>query len=145
MKRIGTVARREVASFLDHPTAYILVVSFLGLGLFLTFRTIYAAGIATLRPFFDLLPWLFAIFIPAMTMRSLAEERRSGTLEWLLAHPLREVEVVLGKFIGNWIFVLAALAGTIPTAFGLLKISEADGGIMMATAMNRNSPAVDRK
>ena len=123
MRRIWTVAKREIASFYDHPTAYIMVVAFLGLGLFLTFRTIYAAGIATLRPFFDLLPWLFAIFIPAMTMRALAEERRSGTLEWLLAHPLREVEVVLGKFIGNWIFVLAALVGTIPTAFGLLKVS----------------------
>ena len=132
MRRIKTVAQREVSGFFDHQTAYILVVAFLGLGLFLTFRTIYAMGIATLRPFFDLLPWLFAIFIPAMTMRSLAEERRSGTLEWLLAHPLRETEVVLGKFIGNWLFVLAALAGTIPTAFGLLKISEADGGIMMA-------------
>lgn len=132
MRRIRTVARREVGSFFDHPTAYIMVVAFLGLGLFLTFRTIYAMGIATLRPFFDLLPWLFAIFIPAMTMRALAEERRSGTLEWLLAHPLREVEVVLGKFIGNWFFVLTALAGTIPTAFGLLKVSEADGGIMMA-------------
>ncbi len=132
MRRILTVARREVASYFDHPSAYILVVAFLGLGLFLTFRTIYAAGIATLRPFFDLLPWLFAVFIPAMTMRTLAEERRSGTLEWLLAHPLREVEVVLGKFIGNWIFVLGALVGTIPTAFGLLKVSEADGGIMMA-------------
>jgi len=132
MKRIRSVARREVASFFDHPTAYILVVAFLGLGLFLTFRTIYAAGVATLRPFFDLLPWLFAIFIPAMTMRALAEERRSGTLEWLLAHPLREVEVVLGKFIGNWFLVLVALAGTVPTAFGLLKVSEADGGIMMA-------------
>jgi ABC-2 type transport system permease protein len=132
MKRILTVARREVASFFDHPTAYILVVAFLGLGLFLTFRTIYASGMATLRPFFDLLPWLFAIFIPAMTMRSLAEERRSGTLEWLLSHPLREVEVVLGKFIGNWFFVLVALMGTIPAAFGLLKVSEADGGIMVA-------------
>jgi len=132
MKRIRTVARREVASFFDHPTAYILVVAFLVLGLFLTFRTIYAAGVATLRPFFDLLPWLFAIFIPALTMRALAEEQRSGTLEWLLAHPLREAEVVLGKFIGNWALVLVALAGTLPTAFGLLKVSEADGGIMMA-------------
>ena len=132
MRRIRTVAGREVSSFFDHPTAYILVVAFLGLGLFLTFRTIYAAGIATLRPFFDLLPWLFAIFIPAMTMRALAEERRSGTLEWLLAHPLREAEVVLGKFIANWFLVLVALAGTLPTALGLLKVSEADGGIMMA-------------
>ncbi len=132
IRRIRTVAGREVSSFFDHPTAYILVVAFLGLGLFLTFRTIYAAGIATLRPFFDLLPWLFAIFIPALTMRSLAEERRSGTLEWLLSHPLRETEVIIGKFLGNWLLVLAALAGTLPTAFGLLKVSEADGGIMMA-------------
>ena len=132
MKRIRSIARREVTSFLDHPTAYILVVAFLGLGLFLTFREIYAAGVATLRPFFDWLPWLFAILIPALTMRALAEERRSGTLEWLLAHPVREAEVVLGKFIGNWLLVLVALAGTLPTAFGLLKVSEADGGIMMA-------------
>ena len=132
IRQIRTMAGREVSSFFDHPTAYILVVAFLGLGLFLTFRTIYAAGIATLRPFFDLLPWLFAIFIPALTMRSLAEERRSGTLEWLLSHPLRETEVIIGKFLGNWLLVLAALAGTLPTAFGLLKVSEADGGIMMA-------------
>ena len=132
MKRIMTVARREVAGFFDQPTAYILVVAFLALGLFLTFRTLYAAGIATLRPFFDLLPWLFAVFIPAMTMRALSEERRSGTLEWLLAHPIRETDVVVGKFLGNWFFVLIALAGTLPTAFGLLTLSEADGGIMMA-------------
>jgi len=132
MRQIRTVALRESRSFFDQPTAYILVVAFLGLGLFLTFRTIYAAGIATLRPFFDLLPWLFAIFIPAMTMRSLAEERRSGTLEWVLAHPLRETDVIFGKFLGNWLFVLVVLAGTVPTAFGLLKVSEADGGIMMA-------------
>ena len=132
MKRVGTVARREIASFFDQPTAYILVVAFLGLGLFLTFRAIYGAGIATLRPFFDLLPWLFAVFIPAMTMRALSEERRAGTLEWLLAHPLHESEVVVGKFLGNWFFVLIALAGTLPSAIGLLSVSEADAGIMMA-------------
>jgi len=132
MKRAWNVAQREVGTFFDHPTAYILVVAFLGLGLFLTFRTLYAAGIASMRPFFDMLPWLFAVFIPAMTMRSLAEERRSGTLEWLLAHPLGEAEVIAGKFVGNWIFALIALAGSIPTAIGLLIVSEADGGIMIA-------------
>ena len=132
MRRTWYVARREVGTFFDHPTAYILVVAFLGLGLFLTFRTLYAAGAATMRPFFDILPWLFAILIPAMTMRSLAEERRSGTLEWLLAHPLGETEVIAGKFIGNWIFALIALAGSVPTAIGLLMVSEADAGIMVA-------------
>ena len=132
MRRAWNVSRRELATFFDHPTAYVLVVAFLGLGLFLTFRTLYATGIATMRPFFDMLPWLFAVFVPAMTMRSLAEERRSGTLEWLLAHPLGEIEVIAGKFVGNWIFALIALAGTLPTALGLLWVSEADGGIIVA-------------
>jgi ABC-type uncharacterized transport system involved in gliding motility auxiliary subunit/ABC-type transport system involved in multi-copper enzyme maturation permease subunit len=132
MSRVRTVARREVAGFFDQATAYILLIAFLSLGLFLTFRTIYAAGIATMRPFFDLLPWLFAIFIPAMTMRSLAEERRSGTLEWLMAQPLREPDVVLGKFLGNWIFALIALAGALPSAVGVWMASEADPGIMVA-------------
>jgi ABC-type uncharacterized transport system involved in gliding motility auxiliary subunit/ABC-type transport system involved in multi-copper enzyme maturation permease subunit len=132
MSRIRTVARRELAGFFDQATAYILVIAFLSLGLFLTFRTIYAAGTATMRPLFDLLPWLFAIFIPAMTMRSLAEERRSGTLEWLLAHPLREPDVVVGKFLGNWIFALIALAGALPSAIGVWLASESDPGIMAA-------------
>lgn len=132
MKNLWTVARKELRSYLDHPTAYILVVAFLVLALFLTFRDLYAAGAATLRPFFDLLPWLFAVFIPAMTMRSLAEEHRSHTLEWLISQPLQEMEVVLGKFLGNWLLVLLALAGTIPTAVGLLILSDADPGIMVA-------------
>ena len=78
MKRTRIVAKREIDNFFDHPTAYILMVAFLGLGLFLTFRSIYALGVASLRPLFDLLPWLFAVFIPAITMRSVAEERRTG-------------------------------------------------------------------
>ncbi len=132
MRHVWTVARREIRGYFDHPTAYILVVAFLALGLFLTFRTIFAQRIATLRPLFDLLPWLFAVFVPAITMRSLAEERRTHTLEWLLAHPLNETEVVAGKFLGDWIFILFALAATLPTALGILMASDADPGIMVA-------------
>jgi len=133
MKRSAwTVAKGELRGYFDHPTAYLLAVAFLGLSLFLTFRTMYASGAASLRPFFDLLPILFAVFIPAATMRSLAEERRSGTLEWLSANPIRETELVVGKFLGDWLFVLLALAGSIPTAFGLLLVSEADPGIIVA-------------
>ena len=130
--RIWTVARREVRSYFDQPTAYVLIVAFLGISLFLAFRTMYAMGVASLRPIFDLLPVLFAIFIPAATMRSLAEERRSRTLEWLLAQPLTETEVVVGKFLGDWLFAMLALAGTLPTALGVLLVSDADPGIMVA-------------
>jgi len=132
MRGVWTVARREVRSYFDQPTAYVLIVAFLAITLFLAFRTMYASSVASLRPIFDLLPILFAIFVPAATMRTFAEERRSGTLEWLLSQPLSEIEVVVGKFLGNWIFVMLALAGTVPTAFGVLLVSEADMGIMLA-------------
>lgn len=132
MQRAFTVARRELRSYFDQPTAYVLIVAFLAITLFIAFRTMYAASIASLRPIFDLLPLLFAIFIPAATMRSLAEERRAGTLDWLMAQPLSEGEVVLGKFLGSWAFVLLALAGTVPTALGVLSVSDADPGIVLA-------------
>ncbi len=132
MTNLLTVARQEIRGFFDHPTAYILTVAFLALGFFLSFRSLYASSVATLRPFFDLLPLLFAVFVPALTMRSLAEERRSRTLEWLLAHPLDEAKVVLGKFLGNWTFVLVALACTLPMAIGVIMASEADAGTVLA-------------
>ena len=132
MRGIWTVARQEVRGYFDQPTAYVLIVAFLGISLFLSFRNMYASNLASMRPLFDLLPVLFAVFIPAATMRTLAEERRGGTLEWLMAQPLSEVEVIAGKFLGNWLFVLITLAGTVPTALGMLMASEADPGIVIA-------------
>jgi ABC-2 type transport system permease protein len=130
--RAWNVARQELRGFFDHPTAYVLIVAFLGLSLFLAFRSLYAAGVGSLRPFFGLLPWLFAVFVPAITMRSLAEEKRTGTLEWLLAHPLGEGELVAGKFLGNWLFVGVAVVATVPTAIGVLMASDADPGVVIA-------------
>lgn len=132
VRQLLLVARRELRGFFDQPTAYVLAVAFLGLGLFLAFRSLYAMSAASLRPFFDLLPWLLVVFIPAVAMKSLAEERRGRTLEWLLAQPLGEIEIVLGKFLGNWLFVMITLAGTLPMAIGVLAVSEADLGIMVA-------------
>ena len=131
-RSIVTVAKRELRSLVDHPTAYVLAVAFLGVSLYLAFRNMYAMGLASLRPLFDLLPILFAVLIPAITMRSLAEERRLRTLDWLLAQPLGEAELVIGKFLGSWAFVLVVLAGTLPTAVGVLFVSEADPGIIAA-------------
>ncbi len=124
------VAKRELRGFFDQPTAYVLAVAFLGLGLYLAFRSLYAMSAATLRPFFDVLPWLLVVFVPAVAMKSLAEERRSRTLEWLRSQPMNETEIVLGKFLGNWLFVLITLTGTLPMAVGVLLVSEADPGIM---------------
>lgn len=127
-----TVATRELRSLVDHPTAYVLAIAFLGVSLYLAFRNMYALGVASLRSLFDQLPILFAVLIPAITMRSLAEEKRGRTLEWLLAQPLSEVEVVVGKLAGTWVFVLLILGGTLPTALGIMLVSDADPGIIAA-------------
>ncbi|MSR22069.1 MAG: hypothetical protein EXR92_00675 [Gemmatimonadetes bacterium] len=131
MKATWTVLRAELRGYLDHPTAYVLVIAFVGLALFLSLRQMFISELATLRPLFDLLPWLFTVFVPAVTMRSLAEERRGGTLEWLLAQPVGEGELVIGKLLGNWLLVLLALAGTLPTAVAIVWATDADPGIVI--------------
>lgn len=132
MREIRVIASHELKRYFDHPTAYVLWVAFAALSLFLTFRSLYASGLASLRPLFDWLPLLFTVFVPAATMRSLAEERREGTLLWLLARPVTEADVVLGKFLGYWGFVLIVLAATVPTAIGVFAFSQADPGIIVA-------------
>ena len=132
MKGSLTVARRELRSSFDQPTAYVLAVAFLGVSLFFAFRDMYATQTASLRSIFGLLPWIFAFLVPAVTMRAVAEERRGRTMEWLLAQPVSEADILIGKFLGNWAFVLVALAGTLPTAIGVLLVSDADPGIMVA-------------
>ena len=69
MSRALTIARRELRGYFDQPIAYVLIVAFLAITLFLAFRTMYAMSVASLRPIFDLLPVLFAVFVPAATMR----------------------------------------------------------------------------
>ncbi len=132
MAHAWTIARRELRSFFDHPTAYVLQIAFLALSLFLAFRAIYANSIGTLRPFFDLLPWCLAIFVPAVTMKSLAEERQNRTLEWLRGQPFDERALLVGKFLGNWLFVVLTLLCSLPLAVGVLWASDADTGIVVA-------------
>lgn len=132
IKSVLTVARREIRGLVDQPTAYLMAIAFLGIALYLSFRNMYALGVASLRSLFDLLPTLFAVLVPALTMRSLAEEQRSRTLDWLLSQPLNEWAVVLGKFLGCWSFILIVLAGTLPAGVGLLLVSDADPGILAA-------------
>ncbi len=119
MRNIGTVAGREFRSFFDQATAYILVTVFLAANFFFYFRTVFVTGEATLRPMFELMPWLLLFFVPAVCMRSLAEERSRGTLELVLAQPLSSMEYLLGKFIGIMAFMMVALAGTLGAVVAL--------------------------
>jgi ABC-2 type transport system permease protein len=130
--RIWTIARRELASYFDHATAYILLVIFLGFNFFFFFRDAYLVGNGSLRPMFGLLPWLLLFFVPAVSMRAIAEERDAGTLEVVLAQPLSVLEFVLGKALGVFLFLMVALLGTIGVPIALTMGAELQWGVIFA-------------
>ncbi len=119
MRRIWTVASREIRALFDLPTGYVLLVVFLAINAFLFFRQAYLSNTASLRPMLDLLPWEFLFFVPAVTMRSLAEDLRGGQIEVVLAQPVSELEVLLGKFLGSVLFLWTALLLTFAIPLGL--------------------------
>jgi ABC-type uncharacterized transport system involved in gliding motility auxiliary subunit/ABC-type transport system involved in multi-copper enzyme maturation permease subunit len=119
MTRIWIVARRELKSLFDLPTGYVLLVVFLTINAFLFFRDAYLSQVASLRPMLDLLPWELLFFVPAVSMRSLAEDLRGGQIEVVLAQPLSELELLLGKYLGAVLFLWTALALTLAIPLGL--------------------------
>jgi ABC-2 type transport system permease protein len=116
MRNALGIARRELAAYFNAPVAYIVLGVFLGLSgwLYFWFSGLFLAGQASLRPFFALAPLLFLFFAPAVTMRLLAEERKSGTIEALLTLPVRDGEVVAGKFLAALGTMAVGLAFTLP-------------------------------
>jgi ABC-type uncharacterized transport system involved in gliding motility auxiliary subunit len=132
MNRIRTVARRDVKALFDQPTGYVLVVVFVAVNAFLFFRQAYMDNVASLRPMLDFLPWIFLFFVPAVAMRSLAEDNRSGVLEVVLAQPLSEAELLLGKFVGVVVVLVGALACTLVIPLGLVLGSRLPLGPVVA-------------
>ncbi|MEE9245897.1 MAG: ABC transporter permease, partial [Gemmatimonadota bacterium] len=132
MRNIWTIARKELRGYFDHPTAYILAVVFLVVNFFFFFRSVYLIGHASLRSMFDLLPWFLLFFVPAATMSSLAEERRHGTLEVLSSQPIQMYEILLGKYLGNLLFLLIVLTTTLLAPLTLTLGGKFDLGVVFA-------------
>src|SRR2546428_4111320 len=132
MRATWTIARRELKALFDQPPAYILLVVFIAVNGFLSFRQLDLYGVASLRPMFDFLPWVLLFLVPAVTMRALAEDARSGTLEVVLAQPISELELLLGKYVGQVLFLWLALAITLTIPPGLPFGTAPPLGILVA-------------
>jgi ABC-type uncharacterized transport system involved in gliding motility auxiliary subunit len=117
---------------LDHPTGYVLLVVFAAINAFLFFRQAYLIGAGSLRPMLDLLPWVLLFIVPAVTMRTVAEDRKSGVLEVVLTQPITELELVVGKYVGAVGFLWIALALTLVIPIGLSLGSSLQWGTMTA-------------
>jgi ABC-2 type transport system permease protein len=116
---VFALLRKEINSFLGSVIGYVVIVVFLAItGLFAwvlpgTDFNIIASGYATLDALFILAPWVFMFLIPAITMRSFAEENKTGTIELLLTRPFTDFQVVAAKYLAGIILVLFALLPTL--------------------------------
>jgi ABC-2 type transport system permease protein len=107
------IARRELGSYFSSPLAYVITAAFLVIaGYFFSVNVIFSRQ-ATVRPLFQTMYTILLLMAPALTMRLLAEEQKSGTIELLLTTPVRELEVVLGKFIAGLLFFVVMLLLTL--------------------------------
>lgn len=125
MHNIVAIARRELTSYFHSPVAHVVLAVFLVVSgwLFFYFSGLLIVGKASMRGFFSLLPLLFMLFVPAITMRLIAEERKSGTFEGLMTLPVAEHEVVLGKFLAALGMMCVGLlcTGVFPISLSLIK------------------------
>lgn len=120
---IYTLYKKELGYYINNPIGYIIVALFGFSANFLFVKDIFLIGSASLRPFFMIVPWLLMIFIPAISMRILSEEKRTNTLETLLTLPISETQVVIAKFLAILTVVVAALVTTMSLPVSLYYLS----------------------
>src|SRR5215213_11989189 len=134
MKNIWIIAKREIASFFDSLIAYVIIIIFLGFSGFFTWlfgNNVFYQGQADLGIFFSISYWTLFFFIPAITMRTLAEELRSGTFEMLSTKAVSDWQIVSGKFLACLILVGIALACTLPYYVTVNAIGPIDNRAVM--------------
>ena len=132
MNATWTIAKREFGAYFKSPVAYIVLVAFVGLNLFLFFNSFFLVRTASLESFFGGMPFLFLFFGPAIAMRLLAEERGSGTIELLLTMPVRDSQVVLGKFLAAVALFAVGLGLTLPVVYTVGSLGPLDYGATFA-------------
>lgn len=128
MENIVTIFKKELKSYFDSAMAYIIIVVFVGLlGWFFT-SSLFLANLATLRSFFETAPFLLLFFGPAITMRLISEEKKTGTIELLATKPIHDYEMIIGKFLSAWVLFMIALLPTLIYYFTITILGDIELG-----------------
>jgi ABC-2 type transport system permease protein len=127
------IISKEFNGFLNSLIAYVVIGVFLtGMGLLMWVfpeTAVLDYGFADMDTLFSLGPYVFIFLIPAITMRSFAEEKKAGTMELLLTKPLTDWDIILGKFLASFLLVLVALAPTVIYYFSISALGNPVGNI----------------
>lgn len=124
---------KEINAYLNSLIAYIVIAVFLtGIGLLMWVfpeTSILQYGYADMYTLFSLSPYVFMFLIPAITMRSFAEEKKSGTMELLLTQPISDLQLILGKLLASWLIIIFALVPTLVYYFTVYQLGSPVGNV----------------
>lgn len=135
MKRVSTLAERELSVYFLSPIAYVVLTIFLAISGVLFITQVFSPGAeSSLRGLSnDVWPIILVFILPMITMRLLSDEFRSGTIETLMTAPVTDADVVLGKFLGAMVFYLVILATTLLYPVLLTIWGSVDWGMAFST------------
>jgi len=128
LKIIYILFKKELMSYFNSPIAYVFIGVFLIVGNWLFFNTFFLVGQASVRNYFSFLPWIFLFLAPALTMRLWAEEKKSGTIEFLLTLPITDWQAVLAKFLSALAFLTFSLLLSLSIPFSAAWLGNLDLG-----------------
>ncbi len=135
MYQIWIIAKRELNSFFDSLLAYIMLIAFLGFTGFFTWLfgngDVFFRGEASMDAFFGVAYWTLFFFIPALTMRLIAEEKNTGTIELILTKPVTDWQYVSGKFLSILLLIGISLALTLIYYISIASIGPIDHGAVL--------------
>lgn len=132
MRNVATIMQRELAATFYSPIAYIVgFVFLLATGLWFLLYILEPGNPATLRPLFNTMAFVLIFCIPLLTMRTVAEEFSSGTIETLMTAPVTDTEVIVGKFLGTLVFYVVLLALTVFYLAILIAYSSPEPGLIV--------------
>jgi len=127
------IFKKEIRSFLSSLIAYIVIAVFLiATSLFMWILpdyNLFDMGYANLDTLFSMAPWLFLFLVPAITMRSFSEEKRSGTIEILTTKPVSDIQIIMGKYLAGVMLVLFSLIPTLLYYLTIYKLGSPAGNI----------------
>jgi ABC-2 type transport system permease protein len=125
------IFRREMAAYFFSPMAYIVISVFLVLtGWFFT-SDLFLTGESSLRSVLSIVPFIFIFFVPAITMRLISEEKKSGTIELLVTMPVNDTDIILGKYFAALGLLLVGVLFTIPYGLTVVILGDPDMGMMI--------------
>ncbi len=133
MRQALLIFNKEFKDYFTSPIAYIVIAIFLAVTGWLFFSAFFIFDQADMRRFFNLLPFLFALVVPIITMRLFSEELNVGSYELLLTLPVTFRQIIIGKFLAAVAFIAAMLLPTLSYAFFISQIGDLDWGVTLSS------------